>query len=295
MTRATPTVLALLTSTALLALAAASARAQESPTPPPAETPAETPQASPAPYDASTVLATVNGTQVTLGFLHLVYLSLPPQYQQLPGETLAPALLEQIINQILLAQAGEKEGFGDRLAVKLAVENTRRDEIAGALVRSIIAANVDDAAIQKNYEEKIAAMPAEQEVNASHILVESEEKAKEIIAQLEGGAEFAELAKQSSDGSSGQNGVLLGWFGRGQMVPPFEEAVFALEPGEISAPVQTQFGWHVIRLNESREKAKPKLEEIRQQIVAELSEAAVRARIETLREGAQIERPETGV
>lgn len=288
MTRSPVTALALLASAALLAAPAAG---QE--TTAPAETPA-----APAPsaaYDASTVLATVNGTPITLGLLRVVYLQIPQQYQGYPGEILTPALLDQLINQILLAQAGEKDGLGEGTQLRIALENFRREEIAGAYIRAAIAAEVTEEAVRKTYEEKVAALPPEEEVNAAHILVESEDKAKEIVAKLAAGADFAELARESTDVGSGSRGGDLGWFGRGMMVPEFENAVFALKPGEVSAPVQSRFGWHVIKLLGTREKPKPTLPEVRDQIVAELSNQAVRARIEALRGAATIERPETGV
>lgn len=281
---------ALMAATALVSLAAPFAAAQDSNAPlPPA---ADAPPAPELPAAADTVLATVNGTDITLGLLHLVYTNLPPQYQQLPGEILLPALLDQAINQILLAQAGSAEGLDKSALVRLSVENATRDAIAGAFIQKLIEADVTEEAIRAEYDKRIAAMPEETEVNASHILVETEEEAKEIAAELGKGADFAELAKARSKGPSASNGGNLGWFGRGQMVPPFEEAAFALKPGEVSAPVQTQFGWHVIKLNETRIKPKPSFEEMRQTIASELSQQLVRAKIDALRAQAEIERPE---
>lgn len=285
-----------------LALVAAMlpAPAQETPATTPAApaapaTPAPATPAPAVPYDAGSVLATVNGTPVTLGLLHLVFTTLPQQYQGLPGEVLLPALLDQVINQILLAQDSEKAGNGKEVEVQLAADNARRDALASRLVRGLIAEAVTEDAVKKAYEAKVAALPPEQEASAAHILVESEEKAKEIATQARAGTPFAELAKQSADTGSGANGGELGWFARGQMVPTFEEAVFKLKPGEISDPVQTQFGWHVIRLNEFREKPKPTFEEMRGQIANEISELAVRTRIETLRADGTVEKPATGI
>ncbi|MEL6233204.1 MAG: peptidylprolyl isomerase [Pseudomonadota bacterium] len=245
--------------------------------------------------DAGTVLATVNGTEITMGLLHYVFTQLPAQYQQYPGEILFPALLDQAVNQVLLAQAGAADGIGDRIVVQIATENANRDAIAGTFVNEIVEREVTEEAIRAEYDTRVAALPDEAEVNASHILVASEDEAKAVIEALNGGADFAETAKEKSTGPSGPNGGLLGWFGKGQMVGPFEEAVFALEPGQISAPVETQFGWHVIMLNESRVKPKPEFDALREQIAGELGQALIRARIEELRASAEISQSIEGV
>jgi peptidyl-prolyl cis-trans isomerase C len=297
MKRLSPAVLALLAS-------AASALAQDQTTAPATTAPAttapattEAPAAPPATlYDASTVLATVNGTEITLGLLHHVFLQLPPQYQQLPGDTLTPALLEQIVNQILLAQAGEKEGLAEKVGTKLAIENGRRDELAGAYVRSFLTTAVTEEAMKKSYDEKVAAMAPQQEAHAAHILVETEELAKEIIAKLKAGEDFAALAKANSKDPGSADGGDLGWFVKGQMVPEFETAVFAMAAGAVTeTPVRTQFGFHVIKVLEFREKAKPTFEEMREAIGGEMTEAAIKGRIEALRAEAKIDRPATGV
>ncbi|MEM9049585.1 MAG: peptidylprolyl isomerase [Pseudomonadota bacterium] len=296
--------LAPLTAALLVALPGVASHAQETtpetqtdapdaPLPPADAAPADVVPA--VAVDANTVLATVNGTEVTMGLLAYVFTQLPAQYQQYPGEILFPALLEQAVNQILLAQAGTAAGIGDRPVVRIATENAERDAIAGAFVNEIVAAEVTDEAIRAEYDTRIAALPDEQEVNASHILVATEEEAQAVVALLEGGADFAQTATEKSTGPSGPNGGLLGWFGKGQMVGPFEEAVFALAPGETSAPVQTQFGWHVIRLNEARVKPKPEFEALRDQIAGELGQALVRARIEALRADAEITQSYEGV
>lgn len=300
MLRTTSRLLALLASTALPLLAAPWAMAQETtdaPLPPATEESEATDAPAPEPVDvdARTVLATVNGTEITMGLLNHVFQQLPAQYQQYPGEILLPALLDQAINQILLAQAGTDAGLDEAYAVELAAQNATRDAIAGTFVRQVIDEEITEEAIRAEYEKRVADMPEETEVNASHILVETEEEANAVVETLEGGADFAETAKEKSTGPSAPNGGLLGWFGKGQMVGPFEEAVFALEPGQVSAPVQTQFGWHVIRLNETRVKPKPEFAALRDTIAGELSQALVRERIEALREAADITRSAEGV
>jgi peptidyl-prolyl cis-trans isomerase C len=140
-----------------------------------------------------------------------------------------------------------------------------------------------------------AAVDPVEEFNASHILVETEEEAQALIDALAEGADFAELAAESSIGPSGPNGGQLGWFTAGMMVPEFETAVFELEAGEVSVPVQTQFGWHVILLNEVREQALPTLDEVRAELIEGLRRARVDDRIAELMSGAAIERPELDI
>ena len=147
-----------------------------------------------------------------------------------------------------------------------------------------------DDALQKAYVEAYGDAEPESEYNASHILVETEDEAKALVEALEGGADFAELAKEKSTGPSGPRGGLLGWFGKGAMVPSFEEAVIALEPGAISAPVQTQFGWHVIILNETRVKDAPPLDSVRGELMESLQRAAIEARVAELENGAEVTR-----
>jgi peptidyl-prolyl cis-trans isomerase C len=239
-------------------------------------------------YDASTVLATVNGTEITLGNLVLLRNRLPQQYQQVPDEALFPGLLEQLVDQTLLAQSESSSREEDPLEVKLLVENERRGALAAMAINDIIAEPLDDAAVQAAYEEMTADFTPEPEFNASHILVETEERANELKAELEGGADFATLAQENSMDGSAQSGGELGWFGAGRMVPEFETAVMGLEPGAVSDPVQTQFGWHLIKLNETRESAPPALEEVRPQIEDQLRQQQVQQAVAELREGADV-------
>ena len=152
------------------------------------------------------------------------------------------------------------------------------------------AASDDD--IQAAYDARYADGFGGDEYNASHILVETEEEAAAIKAELDAGADFATLAKEKSTGPSGPNGGSLGWFGPGAMVPEFDSVVIAMKPGEISDPVQTQFGWHVITLNETRRSDAPELELVRGEIANQLRQDAIEARIEELTSAAEVERPE---
>ena len=247
--------------------------------------------ASEAAPDASldTVVATVNGTEITLGHMLMVRGGLPEQYRQLPDNVLYEGILDQLIQQEVLAQSDMAE---ETERVTLALDNERRALVASEAVNAMSADLVAEEDVQAAYDAQYAEGGEGEEYNAAHILVESEEEAQEIVSELEGGADFATLAQERSTGPSGPNGGSLGWFSAGQMVAPFEEAVAELEAGEISDPVQTQFGWHVIKLNETRQKEAPSLEEVRPQIEQELQSQAVQARIQELVEAAEVEKTE---
>ena len=242
--------------------------------------------------DADTVLATVGGTEITLGHLVAMRGRLPEQYQQLPDDVLYQGMLDQAIQQEILAQ-GVRDDM-DRGA-ELGLENETRAFLAGEAVNEIAGREVDEAAVQAAYDAAYADAEAETEYNASHILVETEEEARAIKAELDGGADFAELAREKSTGPSGPNGGQLGWFGAGMMVPEFQTAVETLEPGEVSEPVQTQFGWHVIVLNETRVQEAPGLEQVRAELEAQVRQQAVEAEVARLTEEATVERAEVEV
>ena len=242
--------------------------------------------------DGSTVLATVNGTEITLGHMIAMQGRLPEQYRQLPDEVLYEGLLDQLIQQQVLADAA-REDLGR--ADELALENEERAFLAGRMIDRAANAAVDDAALQAAYDETFGGAEPETEWNASHILVETEEAAAALAEEARGGADFAELARQSSTGPSGPNGGSLGWFGTGMMVPEFEQAVQGLEPGDVSDPVQTQFGWHVVKLNETRQKDAPPLEAVRDQLAQQIQSTAVEAELTRLTDAAEVERAEVEI
>ncbi|SFJ66084.1 peptidylprolyl isomerase [Jannaschia pohangensis] len=240
--------------------------------------------------DASTVLATVNGTDITLGHVIALRDRLPPQYQQLPDGELFDGILEQMIQQQVMVDTYE-QGPADVIGL----ENEVRTFIASRALDKIAEADLDEAAVQAAYDATFGAADPEMEYNASHILVETEEEARALIAELDGGADFAELAREKSTGPSGPNGGQLGWFGKGMMVPAFEEAVVSMEVGTVSEPIKTQFGWHVIRLNEARNSEVPSLDEVRADLEAEVRQAAIEAELARLAAGAEITRSEVEI
>lgn len=237
---------------------------------------------------SDTVVATVNDTEITLGHMIVVRENLPEQYQSLPDDVLFKGILDQVIQQTLLAQS--LDGPEPR-KVTLALENQKRLLLADAAINAALQEGVEADAMQERYQEKyVENFEGAAEFNASHILVETLEEAEAVHAELLAGADFAELAKEKSTGPSGPSGGALGWFGAGEMVPAFEDAVAALGVGEISEPVQTQFGWHIVKLNDLRTQAAPTFEEVQAELVAELQEKIIDAKIAALSEAAEIDK-----
>jgi peptidyl-prolyl cis-trans isomerase C len=282
-----------LTATALAGLSvvglglAGWAVAQDQPAAPAAEA------APPAAVDAGTVLATVNGRDITLGHAIVMRDRLPEQYQALPDDVLMQGIVDQLVDQTLLADLASTSPDRDPLEVQLHLENERRGTLAARVVQERIGAALDEAEVQAAYDARVAAFEPAKEFSAAHILVATEAEAADLRARIDAGEDFAELARaHSTDPGSAQNGGALGWFGAGQMVPEFETAVAAMEPGAVSAPVQTQFGWHVVKLDETRDTTPPPLAQLRPEIENALRQAKLEAELSALREAATIERPE---
>ncbi len=241
--------------------------------------------------DATTVVATVRGTEITLGHMIAMRERLPEQYQALDDQTLFDGVLQQLIQQTALGTG--KETLSERS--RLVLENERRALVASDVLDARTGDAVTEEEVQAAYERQYGSAEPSTEYDASHILVDSEEAAREIIAELDDGAEFAALARNRSTGPSGPSGGALGWFGAGDMVPTFQSAVEELEVGEVSQPVETEFGWHVIQLNDKRERSAPPLEEVREEIEAELQTRAVEEQVAEAMENADVNRPETGI
>ncbi|NHM18174.1 Peptidyl-prolyl cis-trans isomerase [Tritonibacter mobilis] len=242
-----------------------------------------------AELNANTVVAKVNGEEITVGNMIVARAKLPAQYQSLPDDLLFKALLDQLIQQTVLKQQlhGDTPEY-----VRLSVEHEERSLLASDVIESVMEDAQTEDAIRDAYDARYSSDDGGDEFNASHILLESEEDAVNIKEQLDAGADFAALAKESSTGPSGPNGGELGWFENGRMVPEFEAAVAEMRPGEVSDPVQTQFGWHIIKLNDRRKLEAPDYEDVREEIGLELAQQAVEDRINQLTASATIDRPE---
>ena len=244
---------------------------------------------TPAEVTADTVVATVGGTDITIGHMIIMLEALSDQNKSLPDYVIFEGLLERLIQQRAVGGSVTEPNR----AAELAIENEESAILASTKVTEIAEAiEISDEDLEAAYASKYADFEPVKEFNASHILVATQEEAAALVEELNGGADFAELAKENSTGPTGPNGGNLGWFGAGMMVPEFEEAVMALEVGDVSEPVQTQFGWHVITLNETRLPEAPALDEVRDTIQAELWETRLREEIEELVEAAEIERPD---
>jgi peptidyl-prolyl cis-trans isomerase C len=242
---------------------------------------------------ADTIVATVNGTDITLGELIILREKLPAQYQALPDDLLFKGLIDQAVQQTALEQAASAETTKrDELWMK----TDRRSYLAGKALQAVVEAAVTDAALQAAYDEKYANAPSAKEYSAQHILVDSEEKANALKAEIDGGADFGEVAKaNSTDTGSAVNGGDLGWFGVGMMVKPFEDAVVAATPGTVVGPVQSDFGFHLIKVNEVRDAAKPSIDEVRDELAAQIEQTAVEAKLAELTAAAEISRPGEGL
>jgi peptidyl-prolyl cis-trans isomerase C len=158
------------------------------------------------------------------------------------------------------------------------------------MLQSLAKTSVSDEEMHKVYDDAMASMKGEEEVHARHILVETEDEAKTIIDQLKGGADFATLAKEKSKDPGGQDGGDLGYFTKAQMVPEFAEVAFKMYPGQISNPVKTQFGWHVIKMEDKRQKQAPAFETVKPQIESFLVRKAQNELVGQLRQAAKVER-----
>ncbi len=231
------------------------------------------------------VLATVNGKALTAGDVER-YRERRPEEQGSPEE-----LLQELINIELLVQDAERGKLDQGDEFRLEMEMTRRALLAQFAVRSQIDGNpVTEEQMRKVYDEQVGQAEARKEYHARHILLENEADAKQVIADLDGGADFVTLAKERSTGPSGPQGGDLGFFEPGQMVPEFSQAVVAMEAGSYSkAPVQTQFGWHVIKLEATRDVTGPSFESVKPQIENMLQSMQVRNYLEGLRKAATIE------
>lgn len=271
----------------LSAAAVVPAAAQETqPTAEPTQ-PQSAPVTEPSP---DTVVAIVNGTKITRADVIASAQSLPPQYQQ-QINAIFPALIDRLVDLTLLSDEGRKQNLQDDAEIKARVAQFTNQVIQEMVIRRHIESTLTEDAIKARYDKFVAEQPAGTEVHALHILVKSEAEAKDVIAQLAGGADFSTVAKEkSTDPSAQQNGGDLGYFAAGDMVPEFERAAFALEKGQSSKePVQSQFGWHVIRIVDRREKTAPTLDQARGQIEELLSSELVTTYVTSLRTSAKVE------
>ena len=258
---------------ASLAICASAAAAQ---TPPPASDP---------------VVAKVDGVEIHASDLALaeeeIGASLP---QDASPDARRNYLVTHLIDMVLLSRAAEEQGLSSSDDFKRRFAAMRQKLLAGLMLRQIAQKDVSEQAMHKVYDDAVKQMGDEQEVRARHILVETEDQAKAIQADLKKGADFAELAKQKSKDPAAADGGDLGYFTKDQMVPEFADVAFKMYPGQLSNPVKTQFGWHVIKVEDKRIKQPPEFEKVKDQIEAYWARKAQSDFITKLRQSAKVER-----
>jgi len=241
-----------------------------------------------APIVEGVVLATVNGTPLTQSELD-VYTAMRRNQSTHSEDASQEDALNELIALELMRQESISKGLNAQPMVVAALAQQERTALAGAAIKDFMNNNpVSDEAAQELYNAQIG-KPGK-EYNARHILLESEDDAKAVIAQLDQGADFSELAKEKSTGPSGSSGGKLGWFGAGQMVAPFSEATAKLNKGEYTKePVQTQFGWHVIILDDTRESTPPPFEDVKDRLKLLLANQQLQQHVEQLKNSANID------
>ena len=250
-------------------------------------------QDAPAAVSPDTVLATVDGTAITEAELGFAAEDLSQELQQMPPEQRKAFLLRVLIDMKVMAKAGEDAGMADTPLFQQRLDYLRDRSLRRAYFAEKIANGVTEATVRAEYDKFVAEFEPKPEIRASHILVPTEEEAKAVKAELDGGADFATLAKEKSIDPGAANGGDLGFFSAGMMVAPFETAAFALtDVGQVSEPVQTQFGWHVIRLEEKRESSPPAFEQVAAQLQQQLLMTTFDDTVAKLMEGVSIDIPD---
>ena len=236
--------------------------------------------------DTSKVLATVNGRPITE---NLLVLYSQQRKARRPNEQADNAtILDEVISLELASQDGKKQGVDKEISIAMQIDQQQRAVIATAAIQHFLQQNpITDDDLKKLYAEK---MTGGKEFKARHILVKTEDEARALIGELNEGADFSELAKEHSTGPSGKNGGDLGWFSATQMVAPFSEAASKLDKGSYTSdPVETQFGWHVIILDDMRDSTPPPFEQVSTQLKSVMQGQAVQGYVQQLRENAEIE------
>ena len=240
------------------------------------------------------IVATVDGKPIFLSEIIGMAQRLPEQYRKMSLEAVYPSLLTRAIDSKLVTLEGRRAGFSKDPDVKKRLLDVEDQIISEIFLTKTIGSQVTEEALQKIYSETKSEMASGDQIKARHILLDSEEKAMEIIKKLQAGGEFAKLASEYSTGPSAASGGDLGWFGEGQMVPEFSKAAFALNPGDIvTKPVKTQFGWHIILVEDRKVSAPPSFDEAKEQLASTMSQKLLKELIETLRTKAKIVRFQT--
>ena len=237
------------------------------------------------------IVANVNNEDISLETMIHAMNELPPEIQSQPFMSYYEDLLERVIDIKLFAQEGKKMKLDEEPSVRAAIDFVIEKVLMQAFLSKYVQENIKEENLKASYNNFIADETSREEIKASHILMDTESEAIDVINMLNDGDDFAELAKNKSTGPSGPSGGDLGWFKRGQMVPPFEKAAFSLNKNEISQrPVQTQFGWHVIKIFDKRIPEAPSYESMKSKLIQDLERKIVSKKIQDLRNDALIEK-----
>jgi peptidyl-prolyl cis-trans isomerase C len=236
------------------------------------------------------VVARVNGIEIRQSDLTVAEDDLGNEAHQAPPEVKREQIIAYLADIILVSQAADKNKLRDDPAFKQRQAFVSNKILMGMMLTKRAKDAASDAEMRKVYDEAVKPMAQEEEVRARHILVETEEEAKAILEQLKAGADFATLAKEKSKDPGGADGGDLGFFAKGQMVPEFSEVAFKMFEGQLSNPVKSQFGWHIIKMEEKRKRPVPEYEKVKDQIEAYVGRRAQTEFVAQLREGAKIER-----
>lgn len=237
--------------------------------------------------DDSTVVAKVNDQPVTLGEMRVLKAAMGEQTEGLPDAALWDMLLDQLTRQLAVAEAGE-EGLTPRDEAALVLQ--RRAYLSSLALEKIAETEPSEDELKAAYDASYGSGEDIKEYNAQHILVDSEEAIKAVEEDLKSGKDFGQVAKERSTGPSGPGEGDLGWFTLDMMVPPFADAVAKLDKGEVSGPVKTSFGWHIIRLNDTRTTEAPEFDEVRGALSQEVRRDRVEAEARKLLDNANIEK-----
>jgi peptidyl-prolyl cis-trans isomerase C len=239
---------------------------------------------------ADPVVARVNGVDIKQSDIALAEEDVGSDMRAASPEAKREHLISYLADIIMVTQAADKKNLGDNPDFKRRLAFLRNKLLMGFGLQEETKAAVTDEALRQTYEEAIKSMGGQEEVHARHILVETEDEAKAILEQIKGGADFATLAKEKSKDPGGSDGGDLGYFTKDQMVPQFAEVAFKMYPGQLSNPVKTQFGWHIIKVEDKRSKKPPEFEKVKDQIEAYVARKAQTEFIAKLRQTAKIER-----
>jgi peptidyl-prolyl cis-trans isomerase C len=239
---------------------------------------------------ADPVLARVSGVEIHQSDLALAEEDIGSNIPAQTPEAKHDYLINYVADMILVSKAAEAKKVADSNDFKQRLAFARNKVLMELLLQSEAKSAVTDAAMHKVYEDAAKQMSEEQEVHARHILVEKEDEAKAIATELKGGADFAQLAKQKSKDPGAAEGGDLGYFTKDQMVPEFAEVAFKLEKGQISDPVKTQFGWHIIKVEDKRKRQLPEFDKVKDQIETFVQRKAQVEFVTKLRADGKIER-----